>query len=154
MFKKILVGVDSSESANDALNMAIKLAHQFESELHIFHAIKHHYEPSYIQIPFVGLTQPKPSLDLGQLQKHYVEAGKQVIENAKRRVEEAGLTAVYHLEQMISPADFAKKFVEENDVDLIVVGCKGHHSKIRNLVIGSVADKVLRSVPCEVLIVR
>ena len=45
--------------------------------------------------------------------------------------------------------DFAKR----NEVDLIVMGAEGH-SRVKDMLIGSVAERVARHAPCSVLLVR
>jgi nucleotide-binding universal stress UspA family protein len=51
------------------------------------------------------------------------------------------------------PADVIVHFAQERGADLIVMGSHGH-TGLRHLLLGSVAEKVLRHAPCPVLIVR
>ena len=45
------------------------------------------------------------------------------------------------------------QFAKENDIDLIVMGTHGH-TGLAHLLMGSVAEKVVRKAPCPVLTVR
>jgi nucleotide-binding universal stress UspA family protein len=51
------------------------------------------------------------------------------------------------------PIDEVVRIAEEHDVDLIVVGTQGH-SAIAHLLLGSVAERIVRHAPCSVLLVR
>jgi nucleotide-binding universal stress UspA family protein len=59
MYKRILVGVDGSKQAFKALEMAVKLAAQYDSELYVFYAIKHHYQyPVITMAPTMSYMAP------------------------------------------------------------------------------------------------
>jgi nucleotide-binding universal stress UspA family protein len=54
--------------------------------------------------------------------------------NAKQTVEEldpefAG-KVTYNLETAMAPQEYVQSFVKENGIDLVIVGCFGHHSGI------------------------
>lgn len=51
------------------------------------------------------------------------------------------------------PADAIIQFAQERDVDLIVMGTHGR-SGLQHVLLGSVAEKVVRHAPCPVLTVR
>jgi universal stress protein A len=51
------------------------------------------------------------------------------------------------------PADAIVRVAQEGKMDFIVMGSHGH-TGLRNLLLGSVAEKVLRHAPCPVCIVR
>jgi nucleotide-binding universal stress UspA family protein len=161
MFSKILVGVDGSENGTRALKVAADLGHRFEAELHIFHAIPHHYQPPILPLPPFATLTPVPQAPLMnpiELKDFYETAGNAILEDAKNSLEgiEYGsdLKVEYHLELDESPEEFATNFATANEVDLIVVGCTGHHSRLRRALIGTVATKIANEAPCQVLVVR
>lgn len=160
MYKKILVGVDGSPHGAKALETAIHLAEQFKADLQVFHAIKHHFQlPLFPIFPNMSY-QMASGVDLNDesLQALYEASGKQIIEAAKQQVEEMGVTLEgeldFHLETDLSPADYAEIAVREHSIDLIVLGCVGHHSGAKMALLGTVASKILNDAPCNVLIVR
>lgn len=51
------------------------------------------------------------------------------------------------------PDDYIKEQVKEEGFDLVILGCEGEHSTLKR-VIGTVPEKVLNQVPCDVLITR
>lgn len=44
--------------------------------------------------------------------------------------------------------------VKEESIDLVIIGTKGTHSLLEEVLIGSVAEKVVRHIPCDVLVIR
>jgi nucleotide-binding universal stress UspA family protein len=54
----------------------------------------------------------------------------------------------------LSPSEYITKIVNEENFDLVVIGSKGHHSKIKEIFLGTVSSHVLKNASCDVLIVR
>ncbi|MBN2152364.1 MAG: universal stress protein [Candidatus Lokiarchaeota archaeon] len=161
MYKKILVGVDGSDHGAKALREAVKLAQKFKAELHVFHAIRHHYHLPMFPLGFNAPYLANPFTEQfseERMQQIYEESGKQVIEQAKQQVEAMNLPIegeiLYHLETNISPVEYVKTHVMESGMDLVVVGCEGHHSRARTALMGTVAMDIINNAPCQVLVVR
>ncbi len=162
MYKKILVGVDGSEPSDKALKEAAQIAKTTGAELHVFHAIAHHYQVPIIPFPLMPApvsTYPQErAVDPIVLQKFYEDAGKAVIAHAKKVLEDLNLgsevNVTYQLELEFSPEDFAVDYAKKNKIDLVIVGCKGHHGRLRRALLGTVASKIVNEVPCQVLVVR
>src|SRR5271157_1000484 len=127
MYSKILVGVDASENSTRALQVAAELSKHFGAELHVFHAVSHHFQMPVIAYPASGLA----SINIGDLAEYYKQAGQAVLDDAKNYIEGlefvSDIVVEYHLEVETAPSDFAVDFAADQNVDLIVVGCKGHH---------------------------
>jgi nucleotide-binding universal stress UspA family protein len=51
------------------------------------------------------------------------------------------------------PVDEIVRIARENQVDLIVIATHGH-TGLKHLLLGSVAERVIRHAPCAVLVVR
>jgi nucleotide-binding universal stress UspA family protein len=185
MYKNILVGIDGSPHATKALEVAVNLAKTYNAELHVFHAVRHHFQaPLFPTFPFlpssrVPYVPGNQSMDGDQysasdhvywleqkgfdffedkIQQAYEKAGENIIEEAKKHVTEMNVqldgTITYELETVLTPAEYAESYTKENNVDLIVLGCIGHHSGVKVALLGTVASKILNSAPCNVLIVR
>ncbi len=107
--------------------------------------------------PYVGNPATIP-LTEAQFMEAYVESGRQIIEQAKQQVEDVGVTlqsnAIYNLVTEASPAEYAVWYAKENNIDLIVVGCAGHHSRIKTALMGTVATNITNNASCPVLVVR
>ncbi len=162
MYKKILVGIDGSEPGNKALKEAAELAKDTGAELHVFHAVAHHYQLPIIPFPLlpapVSTYPQEKAVDPVVLQKYYEDAGKAVMAHAKKFLEDLKLgievKIKYQLELDISPEEFAVDYAKKNKIDLIIVGCKGHHGRLRRALLGTVALKIVNEAPCQVLVVR
>ncbi len=157
-----MIGIDGSEPSNKALAKAAEIAKITGAELHVFHAIAHHFQIPTIPFPFMPTPSstytPEKTVDPLVLQKHYEDAGKAVMAHAKKFLEDQKLgiegKVTYQLELDISPEDFAIDYAKKRKIDLIIVGCKGHHGRLRRALLGTVALKIVNEAPCEVLVVR
>jgi nucleotide-binding universal stress UspA family protein len=159
MYSKILVGVDASETSDKALKVAAELAKQFDAELHVFHSVPHHYSVPVYPVPIlIGTPRPETTREILELQKTFEKAGQEIINQAQHFLEENALfvdgKTDFHLELSASPEEFATTFAAENGADLIVVGCRGHHSRARRVLMGTVASRIANDAPCQVLVVR
>ncbi|MBD3353605.1 MAG: hypothetical protein GF364_19130 [Candidatus Lokiarchaeota archaeon] len=160
MYKKILIGVDGSEESIRAAQKAALLQKDCGSKLIIFHSVKHRMPPPRIPLLFpFNLGQDErgyaiPEADYVEIQKQYERSGKEVLKKVLKELKEFDVDVEAKLVLDIDPEDYAIKMAEEEGVDLVIVGTKGHHSKLKDLIMGSVAREILNKVPCDVLIVR
>ncbi len=162
MYKKIMVGIDGSEPSNKALKAAAELAKMTGAELHVFHAVPHHYQLPAITTPLIPVPYPSISpqmqYDPATLKRIYEEEGKKVIAQAKKFLEGLSLgiegQTEFQLELDVSPEEYAVNYATKKKVDLIVVGCKGHHGRLRRALLGTVATKIVNEAPCQVLVTR
>ncbi len=162
MYNKILVGIDGSKDSDHALEVALELARIHGAKVHVFHSVPHHFElPIFYPLDMMARTPVETTsmkFNEAQLQREYENAGRSIIDHAKQFVAGKGLPpsmdVEYHLELQVSPVDFAVDFAANNGVDLIVVGCHGHHSRIRRAILGTTAFKIVNESPCQVLVVR
>ena len=131
----ILCPVDFSPSSETVLDFASRLAREAGATLHIAYVEE---DPA----PYgIGLY--------GQLPLPISEDGQRL---SKLRPTVAGVTCDHQL----LLGDAAAKIVEfarENAIDLIVMGTHGRTGMVR-LLMGSVAEKVLRLAPCPVLTIK
>jgi nucleotide-binding universal stress UspA family protein len=80
------------------------------------------------------------------------DAAARRLEKARQKVAAAGVLVETHLEDG-SPAEVITALAESVPADLIVMGMHGW-SGIPHLVLGSVAERVIRTAPCPVMTVR
>ena len=144
---QILVPTDQSPGAQKAVRYATQLAEQFGGEIVLLHVI----EPVY-PYPIDGLTGLYEDLpiDPNVSQKGAVEkalAGKAAeLQN--------GHTFKITSEVRVGRAhDEIVSFARETKTDLIVIGTHGYRG-LRHFFLGSTAEKVVRTAPCPVLVVR
>ena len=161
MFKKLLVGVDGSEHSMKALETALKLAEVYEAELFVFHAIHHHMNLPFFPLETDDDPRTKPTLFRityqSSIQDIYMDSGSKIMEFAKQQVanmdKDGKIPTHYVLETDLPPPEAIEDFTRANRIDLVILGCIGQHSALRNA-IGTTVTRVVNSAPCPVLIVR
>jgi nucleotide-binding universal stress UspA family protein len=141
-FKKILCPVDYSVCSNEALRLAVSIAQKDKAQLLLIHVIDirmyGHEAPLSFEVP-------RPSEET--LKKVKAELADNVLKQAKGKIE------VETIVTMGIPAVEIINTAREKGVDLIVMGTHGR-TGIAHVVIGSVAENVVRKAPCPVLTVR
>ena len=80
------------------------------------------------------------------------QAGRAITAAAVERLKQAGVSADVRVERGAAGAQIVQT-AKTVGADLIIVGSRGH-SKLEELLLGSVSDAVVREAPCSVLIVR
>ena len=140
MFARILVGLDGSDAAHNALSTALDLAALSGAEVLV--ASVEERLPAYAAT--VGEVEDEERFEHGYF--HEIQA------RAKRAAAERGV----RLETTILPGHAAQTLTRlgrERGCDLIVVGHTGH-SRLHNLFLGSTADRVVELASCPVLVTR
>lgn len=142
LFEKILVPTDFSPHAEEAVRFAAELSRAFDAPLTLVHV--------YDVTPYV-LPETVPMYDtfqVGQLREEFqrqLGAARQLAEQRGARQVEA---------RLLQGSPFAEiaRFAEEQRFGLIVMGTHGR-TGLAHLLLGSVAEKVLRNSPCPVVTV-
>lgn len=141
-FRRILVPLDFSKHSDSALALAVDLAREHGAELHLVHA----YElPAAVTMAY-GVAIPQTVWDGIQ------EAAAARLEEGRQRVEAAGLRATTHL-ATAPAADAIASAAEAFEADLIVMGTRGL-TGLKHVLLGSVAERTIRSARCPVLTVK
>ncbi len=145
--KKILVPIDFSEQALNALDVAIQLAKRMDAEITILHIVEAPI-PSGV---FVGSEFIPPGDNLYYL-KTLVEDARLELQSVLEKNESKGVTL--HQELAIgNPYVHISSYIVDKQVDLVVIGSKGS-SGVEELLIGSNTEKVIRKAKCPVLTVK
>jgi nucleotide-binding universal stress UspA family protein len=142
MFKRIAVALDGSDCAKQAFTVALSLAQAEHAELGICSIV----DPILI----AGTTPPSPAMDL-VIRDMEIEARK-LGDEAVDRAHQAGLIASGWTHSGM-PTQQILRYAQRFHADLIVMGTHGRGG-IRHLLLGSVAEGVLRGSEVPVLVVR
>jgi nucleotide-binding universal stress UspA family protein len=137
---QILVPTDFSEPSQTATRYALELAKRFDSKVHLLYVIE---DPMFSFPAFGGYTPDTSELEA------YANAG---LENWISAEDAEGLKIerrFVHGSAFLSILRDASK----NEIDLIVMGTHGH-GFTHHLLLGSVAEKVVRKATCPVLTIR
>jgi nucleotide-binding universal stress UspA family protein len=142
-YTKILVPTDFSVHADEALDTAIDLAGRYGASITIMHA----FEPVIYAFPeasgiYAGL----------QLADAVEDIDKELEKRTQRALAKGAKNVAMTQRSGFPPGEIAD-FAKDGGYDLIVMGTHGRRGFSR-LMMGSVAERVLRIAPCPVLTVR
>ena len=141
-FRKILVPIDFSSHSSQALDTALELAKSFGSKLHLLHC----YPINVGAISPYGLVIPESfDRDIREAASRQLEQWRQKVSAQKIEVE----TEVTPL----TPSEAIASSAERIGADLIVMGPRGL-SGLKHVLLGSVAERTVRTAPCPVLTLK
>jgi nucleotide-binding universal stress UspA family protein len=155
LFQKILVPLDGSEHSLKALDVAIQVAKKFEGKITLVHVYSAAVRP--VMVPETT-TLPPPMIpimtpmEVSKVVEAARKAGSGMLADGAQKVKAEGVPVETILREGNTVQEIVKT-AEEGRFDLIVMGARGI-GKIRELLLGSVSDGVLRNAPCPVLIVK
>lgn len=136
--KRILLPVDFSESSQSCLSTAVSLAQSNDAELFLLHV----EEPTPMVAAGGGVAAypiPMPATEKLEAQLKAIDPGEDI-------------RCSRHMLVGTASSEIAK-FAEENDIDMIVMGTHGR-TGLSRLLMGSVAEAVVRKAPCPVLTLK
>lgn len=143
MFKKILVPLDFSDYTDEIITVAVRIAEKFGSAIHLLHVIPNmdYFTPYESFLSTENLVNVQRDIER--------EVGKDMEARAKS-IKDIPVTKVIH-----TGAAFLEiiDYVRAEKIDLVVMGTHGRGG-LEHILIGSVAEKVVRKSPCPVLTVR
>jgi nucleotide-binding universal stress UspA family protein len=142
-FKKILVPTDFSRHSIEAISAAADLSRRYKASVTLAYV----FEPVTYALPEGHVMQSPPQIE--EMQSVFEERLVQAQAEAKA----AGALDVAGKLLTGPIASEITDFAEREAFDLIVMGTHGR-TGLRHLMLGSVAEKVVRTAPCAVLTVR
>ena len=156
-FKRILCPVDLSDFSLVALRLAVKMAKSSSAALYLLHVIDNPFDELYMS----SITQADPALI--ELYKSEPLKRAQILAATERHSEILlkqfchdwvyTLPKVRYLIESGDPFEVILDAAETRRADLIVLATHGR-TGIKRLIIGNVAEKIVRHAPCPVLTVR
>jgi universal stress protein A len=143
VLKQILVATDFSESAAVALAYGRDLARTFNARLHVLHAVE---DVMLRYSPEVGFVSP-------DLQKNLEAAARLDLDKLITEDDRKTLAVVPVIKTAVNiPAEIVD-YAKANAIDLIITGTHGRGA-VKHLLMGSVAERVVRTAACPVLTVH
>ena len=139
---RILVPTDFSEASEKARNLVADWGQHFSSKVTLLHVLDR--PSSYVYDPLLRDYRP-----LSEMEKLRNQQGKRLEADADV-LRKAGLEVEAKLLQG-GAADTIVEQASSTDAGLIVIGARGH-TPVGRLLMGSVADRVLRTARCAVLV--
>lgn len=143
---RILVPTDFGPTSGLALRYGRELARTFGSSLHVMHAIS--------DLITLNTLPPTYVTDIAGLQREReVAARERLAAELSSGPGANGIKTTTVVELAPSPAAAIVSYADEHGIDLIVMGTHGRGA-VAHLLLGSVAEKVVRGAHCPVLTVR
>jgi nucleotide-binding universal stress UspA family protein len=137
-YERVLVATDGSDAAKRATDHAIALADALDASVHALSAVE-----TATLGPDVRSTVPDADAEA---------AANEAVGAVATAAESAGIDDVVTHVVHGTPADAIRAYVREHDVHLVVLGTTGRRG-VDRILLGSVAEKTVRSTPVPVLTV-
>jgi nucleotide-binding universal stress UspA family protein len=139
--RRILVPVDFSGTSLKALQYAVKFAQQFGAVLELVHVIEPIVYP--VELGYMALAQEDEQRRLDQLTDKLEDLARSL--KLEPRAESQVLTG--------APWKVLVEEAKTRRVDLLIISTHGY-TGFKHVLMGSVAERVVRHAPCPVLVVR
>lgn len=144
-FQKLLYPTDFSDLANYASEYARSLAEVFGAELHVLHVVDEAYQYWTAMGPHSLPVGPPPEELIANARQHMTAWKDDLFAGASFPV----------VTEVVGGRPFMEiiRYAREKSIDLIVIGTHGR-TGLSHMLLGSVAERVVRKAPCPVLSVR
>ncbi len=138
---RILVAYDFSPCADEALRVAYRYAARYKADLHVLFALLLH-EDAY---GLVSYPEGHSDAMAAQLEE--------MVEKHAEMVEEDTVEITHAIVRDVAAGPAILRYAEEHNMDLVVMGTHGRRG-LRRMLLGSVAEEVVRMAKCPVLTVH
>lgn len=142
MARNVLVAVDGSENSQRALEFALDYAEKFSYDLTVVNVSE-----SSAAAAFAGDGMASVARDLRRFHEGILE---KAVEHAKNTHPNVALSTVL---REGDPATEIVATANEGNFDVVVVGHRGL-GKVKGLILGSISEKIIRSLVHTVILVR
>ena len=148
MIKRILVPIDFSDFSIDALKYGVSVARHFGAKILLLHVISQELLNEVKAVQYFSGIIDSPEKFLARKKRDINERIEKILkgETDQTLFEEPLIEVGIPTEEIIRVA-------KERKVDLVVIATRGR-SGLSHILMGSVAEKVVRRSPCPVLSVR
>ena len=142
MLGTVVVATDGSESVSRAADCALDLAARFDAAVHALYVLD---ETQVESLPEDVHDEVRDALD-----EQSTEALEAVATTNRERPDPVDLETVVRVGR---PTERIIGYAEEVDADVVAVGTRGRHGE-HSFLLGSVAERIVRTCPVPVLTVR
>ena len=140
----VLVATDFGDASASALAYGREFARTFGARLHVLHVVEN---------PMIWVGQEAAGVDLVQVQRDLEAAAQKQFDKLITEEDRQQLRAVTVIRTGRAPAVEIAGQARIAGIDIIIMGTHGR-SAVSHMLMGSVAEKVVRIAPCPVLTVR
>ena len=143
--KRILVATDFGEAAAKALAYGREFARRYDATLHILHVVD--------DVGARMLASSALPYDVNPLQQNIEEAARRELQDLVTDEDRRELRVETALRLSTSASRTIVDYAAEKGIDLIIIGTHGRGA-VGHMVMGNVAERVVRTADCPVLTVR
>ncbi len=140
----VLVATDFSDASEPALVYGREFARTFGATLHVLHVVEN---------PLLWGGPEAAGVDFARLQAELEASAQNTLNRIVTAEDREQLKAITVVRTGTSPAFEIAGYAKAEAIDLILIGTHGR-GFVPHLLMGSVAEKVVRIAPCPVLTVR
>ena len=134
MYTDILIPTDGSHGAQEAIEHGLEIAQQYDAIVHALYVVDTRVSRS------------------GPLFEALQQEGREAVRDLEVTRTQAGLTVTTEISEGV-PHEEILQYITTHGIDLVVMGTKGR-SGVDRVLMGSVAERVVRHSPVPVLTVR
>lgn len=147
-FKHVVACVDFSENSAKAVRCALHIATQDKAELDCLHV----YQSALaLALDYGGYAPPLPSVTDEEALKMWQAELEKFVEPLARSADGMRVRAL--VKERVNIREAILDHVEEKRADLVVLGTRGK-TGLRELLIGTTAEKIVQHAPCSILAVK
>jgi nucleotide-binding universal stress UspA family protein len=140
MYETILVPTDGSEGANAAVQHAVDIAGKYDATLHALYVVD------------VRMSPISTEMDRDEVIQLIDRSGERPTAPVLDRAERKGIPATEAIRLGV-PHGIIRDYVDENEIDLVVMGTHGR-TGLEHALLGSTTERTVRTVDVPVLTVH
>lgn len=142
-FRRIVAGVDFSDTSREVVVQSLRLASQDRAEVHFLHV----FQPSW---DYSGSFSDRVSA-----MTNFEHSYRLLLENNLRQFVGgvAGAHSVHTVSEAKTHGHGIAEYCRQVDADLVILGTKGK-TNLKYVLLGSTVERLLKEIPCSVLVVR
>lgn len=140
MYETILVPVDGSEGANAAVEHAVDIANTYDATLHTLY------------VADVRMSPISTEMDRDEVIQLLDQSGERPTKLVLDQAEEMNIPAIEAIRLGV-PHEIVREYIDENDIDLVVMGTHGR-TGLEHTLLGSTTERIVRTVEIPVLSVH
>ncbi len=141
MTPRILIPVDESETSQQTIQAVIDNQELMPREIILLHVVDVHLVQRLV-----------PDIQKSMVYESAEKSGNRILKNLAKPFQDAGFEPKVLLE-LGTPGLAIRKVVEEQDIQLVIIGRHPGGGGFRDIMFGSVTNYVIRAVKCPVLLV-
>lgn len=143
VLKNILVATDFGEASAVAMAYGRGMARSYDATLHVLHVVE----------DVMMRYTPEVSFAIPDLQRDLEKAARRDLDATISADDRQTLKVITAVETSFNVPGGITEYARQHAIDLIIVGTHGRGA-VKQLLLGSAAERVVRTAPCPVLTVR